>query len=243
MNPTIKNIKSLASQHKVLRGVNPFTLNVETINKICDICIDEVQSSIVSKSGIDWNCSWKSQSILTKAELEQNYKPIPRLDRLIQTITENLQRSFPIKVSMTKKLGPEYVYFCSGEKSNNDWVHVPHLNRFSSNKIYYKIFVHELGHAACSRNRLCLKFGMMDEEEVTVDSVAMILCFLMGINVWEDSIAYSQNRSYGEKKKKKKDHILYVKTAKQWRTIKNKTKRIVKYFLSGREKPTGLISL
>ena len=237
MKPTIKNIKSLAKQRKVIRGIDLFELPIETLNNICDICVDEVQTSVLAKLEPEWNSTWKSIRVLNEEEAKKNHKAIPRLDTLVEVVTENLQRSSPVKVSMTRNVGPEYCFYASkkNDRDYSDWVHVPEPYRFSHSKYFYKIYFHELGHAACSRNRLCLKFGSMDEEEVTVDTIAMILCFLSGVNVWNDSIAYSQDRSYdlttGE---------LCVRTARQWRSIRSKVKRILKFLLTGRLNPTGL---
>lgn len=233
MKPTIKNIRKLVSQRKVIRGVDPFELNLITINKICEICVDEVKVAVVNKTEPEWKLNWKSCRVLSEEEMQHNYKPIPRLERLIQTIIEKLQDTYPMKVCLTRNAGPSYVLLSSrrNTKPHCDWIRVPDIRRFPSNKLFYNAFLHELGHASCSRNRLCLKFGIQYEEEIAVDTVAAILCFLMGINVWEESISYSQNQAYGSKKKKE-DHILFIKTARQWRNITNKTKHILKYFLS-----------
>ena len=212
-------------------------MNLDKLDRICDISLDEIQSSVLRKEEPEWSEPWKSLRVLNETKARKRFKNIPRFERVIDRMVENLKRSHPIKVRFTRNVGAEYIFFTSKKdaKKYHDIVHVPHPCRFESNKTYYKTYVHELGHAACSRNRLCIKFSCKDEEEVAVESCAVIVSFLLGINVWNDSIGYIQNRSYGTEKKNDPD-ILYIRTKRQWKNVRNKTKRIIRYLLTGRER-------
>jgi len=222
MTLTVQDIKTKVKKRQVWRGVDLSRLNKNTINRICDEIVPVVKETVDQKSNRKWTKQWKPFITLTSEERDR-FRPIPRYQKIIDRSFEILQNDHPMYIKHTRSCGPEYVYPIS-DRTHYDWIHIPFPCRFESNKKYYKTLVHELAHAACAKTRLCYKFEIYDEEEVTVELASLIISSLLGINVWDDSLAYIQNRSYCKGK-------LIIKNKSQWHLIKRRTERLLMYLL------------
>jgi len=226
-----KTIITKAKDQKVIRGIDPLRLRSKDIDRCVDIVVDVCKSHIVDRTAVEFNDPWLSRKTMKKKNIYREFSPIHRMDRITKHIISNFQNQFPIDIRHTINKGPEYTYFTSKkDRYESDWVCVPEPERFIESKYYYKILLHELSHAACSRTRLCLKFTET-EEEVAVEAAALTICFISGYNLWENCIAYMNNWSYD-----KNDEKLSINTKRQWDTLKNKTKRIVRYLLMGKDR-------
>jgi antirestriction protein ArdC len=154
---------------------------------------------------------------------------------MVSRAIESVENTHPIKIVFTRRINPVYLYFCyratDTEVFDKIWFPVP--SRYRSNKSYYNDLIHELSHAACSRNRLNLKFSQPYEEEISVESVALVMMLLFGFNTWKDDIRYIRRHSY---KKSSHSKDLRMTSKKQWNDVKKKSKRILKYLLSGKMK-------
>jgi len=220
---------------KVMHGVDPTQTRPQDINRATDIIVDECRRVVVAKSYPTFDSTWSSRKTMLKNNVHRTFNHIPKMKKITNTIFSKLAENFTIELRHTTNKGPEYTYYTSKpDKFRGDWVCVPEPDRFFAPKYYYKTLLHELSHAACSRTRLCLRFTE-SEEEVAVESSALIICFLSGYNLWDNCLSYITNWSYGSSKLKQQN-VLQLNTKYQWDSIKRKTKRIVRYLLYGTDR-------
>jgi len=205
----------------IVRGVDPFSVETYQLDSIVDAAVDSIQDIVIKRKAKEFWIPWGVEKI--------RFKPIPRLEKTITRISDRLNQIFPVSIVFTERVGPEYVYH-SKSKGEIDFVHVPKPSRFHINKYFYKTFLHELTHAALGKYRAKIEFNKPDEEEITVEITSLIISFLSGINVWDHSLAYIQNRAYGPPNTNYAN-VLGIKTNKQWSIINRRSKYILKYML------------
>jgi len=221
-----KTINEVCLNKKIVRGIQPLHTSVTTLRQLIDACFAGIKYHTKKNKNKVYEETWKCNRVLNVRTAQKNFKKIPRYHKLIEQIVINLQNHHPLKIVYTTNIGPEYVY---SDSDAPDTIHIPYPHRFSKNKYFYKTFIHELAHAACSRRRLFVKFLSPDIEEVAVESVALIISFLLGVNVWEDSLEYITDRAYYHQKP-------LIKNYRQWSLLHNKTKKMVLFLLTGRER-------
>jgi len=223
-------VQRQVANRKTLRKIDPLTLKPKDVNRVTDIIIDQCKSVVEERSAPEFDYCWLSNKTIKKRNIVSNFRPIGKLDRITDTIIDNLQLNFPIEIRHTINKGPEYIYYTSKKhRWRGDWICIPEPFRFKESKFYYKTLLHELSHAACSRTRLCLKFSE-DEEEVSVEAASLIVCFLSGYNLWNSCLGYMIDWSYD------KQGNPSITRKSQWEGIKSKTKRIVRYLLYGTDR-------
>ncbi len=214
------------SNHNSLRGVKPLTLSCEDIDLCVGGIIKNTKDVVLTKNANDFQNTWISRKMMNKQHINRHTKPIPRMKTVIDYIVNHMQ----LEIRHTVNTGPSYTYHEYITKPNPDWVCMPEIDRFSESKYYYKILLHEIAHAVCAKTRLDIKSNE-SEEEVIVELSSLIICFIAGLNVWDNSLAYIVNWSYGSANICE-DHILCFQTPEQWYNIQSKTTRIVKYLLT-----------
>ena len=163
---------------------------------------------------------------------------LPHVDKHVDFMVESLSVPIKLKVRHVLNKGPCYWgYESNSNLELGDLVHMPFIGRFIESKYYYKTLFHEFGHACCSVDRLKIK--MEDaEEEICVEIVALFLCIVYGLNIWDDAIKYIINWSYENRDEQKRP--LY-KTKTEWRRINNNAKNIIRYMFTGKKKHKGTI--
>ena len=225
MNSFLKEVKQKAEKNQIVRGCDPFLCSGDSIDSVTDIIFEVSEPTVMSQEVKPYEKTWVSFRKVKK----NTYKPMPKFDRAINVILSNLRKDLDISIRHTFNKGPEYTYYTGKEAIKlKDWICIPKPDRFENNKLYYKTILHELGHASCSRARLCMKYKTPDEEEMSVEYSALIISFLLGFNVWEDCLSYITNWNFNNYKESP-----VVKTCRDWKSLRQKTKRVVKYMLFG----------
>jgi hypothetical protein len=145
---------------------------------------------------------------------------------------DKIHQLFPTKFVLAKRRNPSFD-FIENETRLKDKIYVPHMSRYKNNKLYYGTIFHEFSHAVASPNRLDLQYPNDDCEEISVELSALIVLFVHGLNLWKPCLGYIQNRSYGERRKKE-DHILFVKSSFDWNAIIKNTQAILNFYYDNR---------
>lgn len=225
-----KLIFKQAQKMQTIRGIDPFTIRPQDLDKVTQIISDQCKFFIQQRVVKEFEYCWMSRKTMKKKHIVNKFSPIGKMEKVVNGIVTQLQDNFPMEIRHTINKGPEYTYYTSKKyRYNSDWVCVPEPDRFTESKYYYKTLLHELSHAACSRTRLCLKFNE-EHEEVAVETCALIVCFLSGYNLWESCLGYMINWSYD------KSGNLSIGSKSQWDSIKKKTQRIVRYLIYGTDR-------
>ena len=202
--------------------MHPCDLIEADYQKLLEYIIEEIQASVNVKEYKEYCVSWNK-----KKAMNCTHHPLLRCSILKQHMLKQLNKVYPIHLSHCKQKSPEYYY--EKDTDNPDHIALPYMSRFNARKYYYSAFFHESGHAAFSFTRLKLHRNIESEEEISVELFSLTLCFLLGLNVWKDSLGYITNHAYGSKKEKE-DHILYIQSSEDWNRITKNTLRLIRYF-------------
>lgn len=221
-------IKEKIEKMKVIRGFDPFLLKTNDINYIVDAMFDKIKFEVMSQNARQYEKTWMSYKTMVN-EKKCVFKPMKKIELSINNILKNLKKDLDIAVRHSFNKGPVYSWRTDNKNHfTKDWISIPKPSRFTNIKLYYKTLLHEMGHASCSRPRLCLKFRSLDEEEISVEANALIICFLLGLNVWDDCISYMTNWNVGSSQ-----DTIVIKNNRDWKSVKQKVKRITRYMLIG----------
>lgn len=207
---------------KIVRGYSQHSFSKADMKWIVKSFVETIERIVRNREATMWDDEY-GWDILQKES-----KPIPRLEKFVQRSQDKIYQLHPISFVLTKRRNPVYFFF-ENENRRKDRVYVPEMHRYINSKLYYGIVFHEFSHALFSPNRLNKKFPTDDIEEMTVELSALIILFLHGINLWKPCVGYIQNRAYGEKRKKE-DHILYVKSSRDWNAIIKNTQALMNFY-------------
>jgi Zn-dependent peptidase ImmA (M78 family) len=137
---------------------------------------------------LKWEYTWKSSSTIKKRKLKTP-KRTKSIDIHIDRLFKSLEKTRPIKLNYTNSGGASYKYiYVNSDKV--DWINIPHWNRFTQRRYFYKTLLHEISHCIMDRTLLSQQIDNIDDEEITVEFAAMFLCIMLGINTWKESYRY-----------------------------------------------------
>lgn len=120
----------------------------------------------------------------------KNHLTIPHVEAFIGSISKSLSKSKPLIINYTYSGGANYRVCEKGKKNKSDIINIPCLKRFRDRKYFYKTLFHELSHCIMCRIKWDDVIGNSDDEEVIVEFCSTIICFLLGLNTWEESYKY-----------------------------------------------------
>jgi hypothetical protein len=138
-----------------------------------------------------WECTWVSMATAKKKRFKA-FKPIPAAERFIDKIIADLAVDHHLRINHVTNGGASYKLLYGGKRNSFeiDWINVPHQKRFKEIKYYYKTFLHELSHCLMERLKIAQKIDLLEDEESVAEFSSMVMCILLGIDVWEESYKY-----------------------------------------------------
>ena len=183
-------IRDLVRHHKVTTGANPFSYSKADIRYISDIIVKEIivftSKNKITPFDIPWDKNKKIKNFQLKNKIRKN-----RID----TFNEETIRKINSLHGISLKHNKTQAHFVSySRKNREDYISMPHPEAFTHKKYYYKTLFHEFAHALSNRNRLALGYGRgiytSHREELVAETVALVSCFILGLNCWENCLGY-----------------------------------------------------
>jgi hypothetical protein len=138
-----------------------------------------------------WEYTWSSVATAKKKKYKK-FIPIPCAEALIKNIITYLDKDIHIKVNHVNSGGASYKLLYAGKNNSIkiDWINIPMTNRFKERKYYYKTYLHELSHCIMERLEISQRIDLIDDEESVAELSSMIMCILLGIDIWDESYRY-----------------------------------------------------
>lgn len=186
-------VRDKIRHHKVLSGASPFSYSNEDIRYITNTIIKEI-IAYTSKNKIPpfilpWDRKMKIKDFKLKKPQRKN-----RVDTFTEEVVDQMSEIHPLDIKHNKTQA-HYVSYQSWKKA--DYISVPYQIVFSQKKFYYKTLFHEFAHALSDPFRLQLTHGRgkyaEHREELVAETVALVLCFVLGLNCWESCLGYIED--------------------------------------------------